>query len=189
LATLKVPSFDAAALLDTHRKNAAALTSANQVAFDGLKTLAQRQRDLIKETVDDCGRATSDVLAAPSFEEKATRQADATHHLYVSTVARCRELAEIVITANVAALDIVNARIAEACDELRALFVAPAAPAEATAAIVADPVIVLEVEASPVDVDAVAPVEPEPTVTAAPEPAPPPKRPSARSPRRPTPRR
>src|SRR5262245_10774690 len=84
----KVPSVDIAALLESQRKNAAALTTVNQIAFDGLTELAQRQSELIKTTVDDCGKATSDVLAAASLEERATKQADAARHIYVSTVVR-----------------------------------------------------------------------------------------------------
>ncbi len=111
-----LPSLTIGALLEAHRKNAAALTSANQAIADGLKTLAQCQGDLFKTTVDDCGKAASDVLAGASFEEKATKQADAARHLYVSTVARWRELSDIAVKANGAAVDILNARVTEAFD-------------------------------------------------------------------------
>ena len=81
----ELPSLSIGALLEVHRKNAAALTSANQVVFDGLKTLAQHQSDLFKTTVDDYSKVNSDVLAGASFEERATKQADAARHICVST--------------------------------------------------------------------------------------------------------
>ena len=198
--SFKSPSLNIGTLLEAHRKNAAALTTANQIAFDGLRTLAERQGDLIKTTVDDYGKITSDVLAAPSLEEKATKQADAARHIYASAVARFRDLSDIAIKANVAAADILNARITEAFDEFRALFAAPAPAAVASsvvpATITADPVDVAE-EVAPVEVvvavdapDAPpAPVEPEPTpdptVTAAPKT----NAPAPKAPRRPTSRR
>ena len=164
-AHFKMPSLNMGALLETHRKNAAALTNANQVVFDGLKTLAQRQGDLFKTTVEDCSRVPSDLLVGASFEERASKQADATRHIYVSAVARFRELSDIAVKANVTAVDILNARVSEAFDEFRALFAAPVAPNTATSvapiSVIAEPVAE---EVATVG-NAVAPVEPEPTVT------------------------
>jgi phasin family protein len=187
----KLPSLDIGALLEAHRKNAAALTSANQVVFDGLKTLAQRQGDLFKTTVDDYSEVTSAVLAGASFEDRATKQADATRHIYVSTVDRFRELSDIAVKANVTAVDILSARVTEAFDEFRALFAAPVAPSTVTSvaltSVIAEPVAIAE-EVAPVG-DAVVPVEPKPTVTAAPTTAPKTAAPAAKAARRPTSRR
>src|SRR6266404_2908637 len=170
----KLPSLDIGALFEAHRKNAAALTNANQVVFDGLKTLAQSQGDLFKTTVDDCSKVNSDVLAGASFEERATKQADAARHIYVSTVARYRELSDIAVKANVTAVDILNARVTEAFDEFRALFAAPVSPTTATSvaptSVIAEPVAVVE-EVAPVG-DAVEPVEPNPKPKPKPKPKP-----------------
>jgi len=188
----KLPSLNIEALLEVHRKNAAALTNANQVVFNGLKTLAQRQGDLFKTTIDDYSKVTRDVLAAASFEERATKQADAAQHIYVSSGARFRELSDIAVKTNVTAVDIQNARVAEAFDEFRALFAAPVAPTTATSvvptSVIAEPVIVVEEEVTPVG-DAVAPIEPKATVTAAPTTAPKTAAPAVKAARRPTSRR
>jgi phasin family protein len=187
----KLPSLDIGALLEAHRKNAAALTNANQVVFDGLKTLAQRQGDLFKTTVDDYSKVTSAVLAGASFEDRATKQADATRHIYVSTVDRFRELSDIAVKANVTAVDILSARVTEAFDEFRALFAAPVAPSSVTSvaltSVIAEPVAIAE-EVAPVG-DAVVPVEPKPIVTAAPTTAPKTATPAVKAARRPTSRR
>ncbi len=213
--SFRLPSFSIGTLLETHRKNAAALTSANQIAFDGLRAAAERQGDLIKATVDDYGRMTSDVLAAPSLEERATRQADATRQIYASAVARFRELCDIAVNANLAAVDTLNARITEAFDEFKASFAAPATTAatssSAPTAVAAQPVDVaapfVEVAAPSAEVAvtaeapgaAPAPVEaepptlapidrgptPDPTVISAPKTS----APAPRAPRRPPSRR
>lgn len=187
----KLPSLDIGVLLEAHRKNAAALTNANQVVFDGLKTLAQRQGDLFKTTVDDYSKVTSAVLAGASFEARATKQADATRHIYVSTVDRFRELSDIAVKANVTAVDILSARVTEAFDEFRALFAAPVAPSSVTSvaltSVIAEPVAIAE-EVAPVG-DAVVPVEPKPIVTAAPTTAPKTAAPAVKAARRPTSRR
>ena len=184
-SNLKLPSLNIGELMEVHRKNASALTDANQVVFDGLTSLAQRQGELFKATVNDCSKVTYDVLKGASLAEKATRQADAARHICVLSVAGLQELSDIVVKTNVTAVDILNARVSEAFNEAKALFgepvVAPtitAPPAIAEAATVADenpdalaaqPIAVVE-EVS--NADAIAPVEPVQSVSASPTPAP-----------------
>ena len=124
-AWFALPSLDIEALGEAHRKNAAAVTSANQAVFDGLNSLAQRQADLFKTAIDDYSKLGSDVLASGSFDDRVTKQADAARQIYHSTVVRFRELSDIAVKANIAATDILNARVTEAFDEFRALFAAP----------------------------------------------------------------
>ena len=166
----KVPSCNIELLLETYRKNAAALTSANRVVFDGLKTLLQHQGDLFKTTVDDHSKVTGEVLDGASFAEMATTQAAAAGDIYVSTVARFRELSDIAVKANVTAVDILNARVIASFDEFRALFAAPVIPTLATSlaptSVIPEPVAVAE-EVAPVG-DSVAKVEPEPATITAP---------------------
>ena len=203
---LKLPSIRIAELLEVHRKNASALTSANQVVFDGLTTLAQRQGELIKATVNDCSKVTYDVLSGASLAEKATKQADAARDICVSNVAGLQELSGIVLKTNATAVDILNARVSEALAEVRALFAGAPAPAIATIAAAppaiaapataaeeisdeqtaaAEPVAAPE-EVSEAGAEAVAMVEPEQIVSAAPTTAPKKAGRSTRAARRPT---
>ena len=165
-----VDSRLASALLEAHHKNAATLINANQVVFDGLKTLAQRERDLFESTVADYSKVTNDALALVSFEEKASKQADAARHIYESSVARFRELSDIAVKTNATAIDILNARVTEVFDEFKALFAAAVEPTTATSAgppsVSAEPLGVVVEEVAPVG-NAVAPVEP--TATAEPK--------------------
>jgi phasin family protein len=186
-SNLKLP-LKIGELFEVHRKNASALTDANQVVFDGLTTLAQRQGELLKTTVNDCSKVTREVLTGASFEEKATKQADAARNICVSSVACLQELSDIAMKTNITAVDILNARVNEALDEFRALFAASVAPTTVTTvaatSVIGEPVAVVEevtdadAVASPVvveeisDADAVATVEPEHSISAAPTTAP-----------------
>jgi len=181
-AWFALPSHNVGALGEAYRKNAAAVTSANQAVFDGLNTLVQRQADLFKTTVEDYSKLSSAVLASASFDDRATKQADAAQHIYHSTVARMRELSDIAVKTNVAAIDILNARVTEAFDEFRALFAAPVAPSTATS--VAPGSVITDPEVDTVRQE-VAEVEREPAVTAAPTTAPKTAVPAARASRRP----
>jgi phasin family protein len=127
-------SLNVATLLEIYQRNMAALANANQVAFDGLTTLMQRQATLFNATIEDCSRGMNDVLAAASMEAKASRQADTARHSYESAAARFRELYEIAAKAHADAADILSARLTEALGELKVLFAAPLAETEAPAA-------------------------------------------------------
>lgn len=184
---LQLPFISIEKLLEAYRKNTAALTGVNQVAFDGLKSLMERQGDLLKTSVDEYTKVTSDVLAAGSFEESAAKQAEAARYGYNSTIVRLRELGDIATRANVAAVDILDARITEAFDELKALFAAPVDSATATSA--APPVIgepVAEAEETARGGHADGSVELEPTDTATPRTARSTAGPGTRTGRRPT---
>ena len=143
----KFPTLNVEALLEVHRKNVVALTKANQVVFDGLTTLARRERDLFKSTVDDYTKLTSDVLTGTSIEERATKQVDVAGHIYASSVARFLELWDIAVKTNVSAVDILNARVGEVFDEFRALFAGRGVPTTGSSAgpsITAVPIAVVE---------------------------------------------
>ncbi len=204
-----LPSLGIDALLQVHRNNAAALTNAGQVMFDGLKTLAQHQGESFKITVDHYGKLTSGVMAGASFEERTARQVDAARHICVSSVVRFQELSDIAVKTNIAAADILNARVSTAFEELRALFAAPVAPttvaAMATPPVTEEPPAAAEAvseeetivaespplaEAIPDD-NVAAAVEAEPADSAPTTAAPKPKKTarSAKSARRPTSRR
>jgi phasin family protein len=183
-AWFALPSLNIEALGEANRKNAAAVSRANQAVFDGLNTLAQRHADLFKTTLDDCSKLGSDVLASASLDDRVMKQADAARQICHSTVAHLRELSDIAVKANVAATDILNARVAEAFDEFRALFAAPVAPsAVAPASLITDPGADVE-EVDTVRQEVVE-VDDEPSVIAAPTTKPKTAGPAARAGRRP----
>ena len=75
------PFLPMSAFREAHTKNAAALTSASQVVVECLQTLAQRQAELIKSTIDGYSKVAGDVLAGTAFEERVTNQADISRHV------------------------------------------------------------------------------------------------------------
>ena len=81
----KFPMLNIEALLEVHRKNAAAWIQANRVVFDGIKTFAQRERDLLQSTVDNYTNVTSDLLTGASVEERVTKQVDGAGRIYASS--------------------------------------------------------------------------------------------------------
>ena len=113
------------ALREAQHKNAATLTSINQAIFEGLKTAAQLQAKFFQSTIDDYRKVTTDVLASSSFQERAAKQAEVNGRVYLSGVGHVRELSDVAVGANVSAVDILNNRVGEVFDELKAVFAAP----------------------------------------------------------------
>ena len=48
---VKLPGFDMASVIETQRKNIDALTAANQLAYDGMQALMQKQAEMFNERV------------------------------------------------------------------------------------------------------------------------------------------
>ena len=62
----------ASALLEAQHKNAAALINANQVVFDGLKTLARRERETGRLLFKDPNRSLQRLVARLDHEARPT---------------------------------------------------------------------------------------------------------------------
>jgi phasin family protein len=106
----------------------AAFTKANQVVFDGVRTLAQHNRELFTSTVGDYTQVTSDVLTGTSVQQKAMKQIEGAGRIYASSVALLNELSDIAVKTHVSTMDIFNARVTEGFDELKAMFTGRGAP-------------------------------------------------------------
>jgi phasin family protein len=115
----KMNGFDFEAVLAGQRRNIEAFTAANQAALDGFQTLAKRQAEMVRQTVDEANKAVKEMLAAGSPEEKATRQAELTKAAFERAVANTRELTELVARSQSQAIDLLNKRVAEGLDEVK----------------------------------------------------------------------
>ena len=49
----RIPSFDAASIAETQRKNIEALTQANQLAVEGMRALARRQVEIMQQAFEE----------------------------------------------------------------------------------------------------------------------------------------
>lgn len=120
-ADFKFPAFNVEAFAEAQRKNIAVMTSANTAAFEAFKALAERQADMVKAMTEEFSKSASEIMAAASFEEKAAKQADVAKKTYETAIANVRELSEMIAKSNAQTLDVVNARVAEVIEEVKAL--------------------------------------------------------------------
>ncbi len=116
----KFPMVNVETLVESNRKNLAAMTTASTSAVESLKTIAQRQGDMIRAAMEDLSKHGSEVLAAATIEEKAAKQIDFAKKSYDLALANAKELGDLYAKGQTEAFNAINERIAELTDEVKA---------------------------------------------------------------------
>ncbi|HZQ02284.1 MAG TPA: TIGR01841 family phasin [Reyranella sp.] len=116
----KLPTVNVETLVETGRKNFAALTTAGTTTVESMKTIAQRQGDMFRAAMEDFSKHGSEVLAAATVEEKTTKQIDFVKKSYDAVLANTKELADLYAKSQAEAFETLNARIAELTEEVKA---------------------------------------------------------------------
>ena len=111
-------------VVETSRKNFAAMTTASTAAVEALKTIAQRQGDMVRAAMEDFSKHGSEVLAAATIEEKAAKQIDFAKKSYDLAIANTKELAELYTKGQTEAFETLSARVADLTEEVKAAIAA-----------------------------------------------------------------
>ncbi|UYN95256.1 MAG: TIGR01841 family phasin [Enhydrobacter sp.] len=118
----KLPTVNVETMVEAGRKNFAAFTTASTTAVESMKTIAQRQTDMMRAAMEDFSKHGSEVLAAATVEEKAAKQIDFVKKSYDAALANGKELADLYTKGQADTLGAINARIAELTDEVKAVI-------------------------------------------------------------------
>ncbi|MFZ1325352.1 MAG: phasin family protein [Candidatus Contendobacter sp.] len=122
LGDVKIPGFDMQAVMDAQRKNIEALTAANQAAVQGVQAVAQRQAEILSQSLSEVSAVAQQLASAGSNpQELTTKQAELVRKAFEQALANARELAEMVSKSNTEAFAIINKRVTESLQELKAL--------------------------------------------------------------------
>ena len=119
----KMPQVNVETMVETARKNFAALTTANTAAVELLKAIGQRQSDMVRAAMEDFSKHGSEVLAAATVEEKAAKQIDFAKKSYEAAIANTRELAELYSKGQSEAFAALTGRVSALADEVKAALV------------------------------------------------------------------
>jgi phasin family protein len=120
----KIPTINVETLVEANRKNLAAFTAANTTAVEAIKAIAQRQTDMLRSAVEDFSKIGSEVLAAATVEEKATKQIDFVKKSYDCAMANGKELADLYTKGQTEAFAALTQRATELGDEVKAAIAA-----------------------------------------------------------------
>lgn len=116
----KLPTMNVETFVETARKNFATITSLNTAAVEQMKTIAQRQGDMVRAAMEDFSKHGSEVLAAATVEEKAAKQIDFMKKTYESAITNSKELADLYTKGQSEAVSALSARVAELTEEVKA---------------------------------------------------------------------
>lgn len=116
----KLPTMNVETFVETARKNFATITSLNTAAVEQMKTIAQRQGDMVRAAMEDFSKHGSEVLAAATVEEKAAKQIDFMKKTYESAITNSKELADLYTKGQSDAVTALSARVAELTEEVKA---------------------------------------------------------------------
>ena len=118
----KAPTVDMETLFASQRKNFEAFQSANQLAFDGVKAVAQRQAELARGAVEEFSKLAKELSAPASAEEKLAKQAEVAKAAFEQALATMREAADTLAKSNGQAVDVITKRVADSFDEVKTVF-------------------------------------------------------------------
>lgn len=116
----KMPTMNIESMVETGRKNFAALTAANTSAVESMKAIAQRQGDMVRAAMEDLSKHGSDVMSAATVEEKAAKQIDFVKKSYEAAMSNAKELADLYSKGHTEALTALSQRVAELTEEVKA---------------------------------------------------------------------
>jgi phasin family protein len=116
----KAPSFDFDAIFALQRKNVEALTTANQLAFDGVKAVAQRQAEIARKAFEEFGKVTKELTTAGTPEDKFAKQADLAKTAFEEALVNLRELVDTLQKSQAEAVDVLSKRVVANIEDVKA---------------------------------------------------------------------
>ena len=124
MADMKVPSFDATAMVDFMQRNVEAVITANQTAFAGAQAVAKRHGEIVNKTMEDSAKTVQDLMAAGNPEKRVETQTAILKDSYVTAIANTKELSDIMTTSGGDALEIISKRVTDSLDEVTKMVAA-----------------------------------------------------------------
>jgi len=119
---MKMKGVDVEALMAAQRKNLEAMAQAQQLATEGMQAVARRQAELLQQMMEGANDAVRSLMVAGNPEDKAAKQADLAKQVFERAIANMRELAELVAKSNSDTFEVMNKRVTEGLDEIKAMI-------------------------------------------------------------------
>jgi phasin family protein len=118
IKNFKVPGIDIAAIVEAQRKDMEALAEANRLAYEGIKSLAERRNQLLKESLSEW----QEMMKAGIGPDALSKQAELGRKRMQSAMKNMRELAEMEAANRSKAWKVVQDRFQENLSSLQKLI-------------------------------------------------------------------
>jgi phasin family protein len=113
---LKLPNIDLQTMIEGSRKDIEAIVKANEVAVNGIKSVADKQAEMLQTVLGEIGTKLKTMAQDGSPSAKATEMAQQTIEKAFSAM---RTLAEANGESQAQVLDVINTRVHQSIDEIR----------------------------------------------------------------------
>jgi phasin family protein len=118
LGKFKLPGIDIAAIVESQRKDMEALADANRQAYEGIKALAERRNQMLKDAFGKWQEA----MKGARGTEMITKQAELARQGVQDAIANVRELAQMEAKSRKEAWKVVQDRFEENLANLKKLL-------------------------------------------------------------------
>ena len=117
---LKIPSFDMSKLMEHHQKNLEAMTRSWQAMAGGATEIANKQRAIFEAAIKDVTEMAQQYKPGGSPQEMMAKQTEFAKKAMEAAIANTRDIAELVQKSSGEAFRIVQDRMKESYDEIKA---------------------------------------------------------------------
>ena len=107
------------AFLETQRKNVQAVTQAQQLSFQSLQAIAQRQSEILSQMLEDNSSLARELMGEGTPEEKISKNAEMFKSAYERMTHNMKELSDIIAKSNKEASGVINKRVAATMSEIQ----------------------------------------------------------------------
>ena len=119
--TLPFAPFDTETFMAAQQRNIDALASASQIVVDGVKTIAQRQGEMMQSSVDQFVTAGQHALGMKITDLQPVDQFAKAKAQYEAAVNNAKELTEIAMKAQGEAVAVLSKCVMANLDDLKAM--------------------------------------------------------------------
>jgi phasin family protein len=117
---LKIAPFDMTKIMEHQQKNLEAMTKSWQAMAGAASEIAKKQRDIFEQAVKDVTAMVQEYKPGGSPQEIMTKQTEFAKKAMEAAIANTRDIAELVQKSSAEAFKIVQDRMKESYEEIRA---------------------------------------------------------------------
>jgi len=117
---LKIPSLDMSKIMEHHQKNLEAMTKSWQAMASGATEIASKQRAIFEEAVKDVTTMVQEYKPGGSPQDVLAKQTEFAKKAMEAAIANTRDIAELVQKSSTEAFKIVQDRMKESYEEIKA---------------------------------------------------------------------
>jgi len=119
MSDVRLRPFDVDALMACQRRNIEALTQASQLTMEAAQTVARRQIEIARQTLEDMSALLRDLVQPGSTEDRIAKNTEYAKQILEKSVSNGREITLLATKAGTEAADVLHRRACQGLDEIR----------------------------------------------------------------------